>query len=242
MTSVNRRLFLQGAALAAITPVTVTSAIANSQSGRISISDAFSTEAQLTPLPFKSDKLDGISQKLIESHWKNNYGGSVRALNTIKERLDKALADDKTPAFIYNDLKREHLMRMGSVVLHEFYFGNMSPPQERNPQLDKALTAAFGSVKNWEKEFRLIGAGLGGGSGWVMLAWNTHTQTLENYWMADHMHAPASSQPILVMDMYEHSYHMDYGAAATQYVDAFFKNINWKVVASRLDKALTTKW
>ena len=118
----------------------------------------------------------------------------------------------------------------------------MSPPQERDPQLDKALTAAFGSVKNWEKEFRLIGAGLGGGSGWVMLAWNTHTQTLENYWMADHMHAPASSQPILVMDMYEHSYHMDYGAAATQYVDAFFKNINWKVVASRLDKALTTKW
>ena len=76
----------------------------------------------------------------------------------------------------------------------------------------------------------------------MMLAWNTHTQTLENYWMADHMHAPASSQPILVMDMYEHSYHMDYGAAATQYVDAFFKNINWKVVASRLDKALTTKW
>ena len=178
MTSVNRRLFLQGAALAAITPVTVTSAIANSQSGRISISDAFSTEAQLTPLPFKSDKLDGISQKLIESHWKNNYGGSVRALNTIKERLDKALADDKTPAFIYNDLKREHLMRMGSVVLHEFYFGNMSPPQERDPQLDKALTAAFGSVKNWEKEFRLIGAGLGGGSGWVMLAWNTHTKTI----------------------------------------------------------------
>ena len=130
-------------------------------------------------------------------------------------------------------------MRTGSVVLHEYYFDNLSPPQARDKQLDKELTAAFGSVQTWEKEFRRIGAGLGGGSGWVMLAWNTHTQTLENYWLADHMHTPAASLPILVMDMYEHSYHMDYGAATAKYIDAFFKNINWQAVTTRLDSALT---
>jgi Fe-Mn family superoxide dismutase len=104
--------------------------------------------------------------------------------------------------------------------------------------LEQALARAFGSVANWEKEFRRIGAGLGGGSGWVMLAWNRHSQTLENYWMRDHMHAPAASEPLLVMDMYEHSYHMDYGAATGQYIDAFMRNVNWQVVAARLDAAM----
>ena len=129
-------------------------------------------------------------------------------------------------------------MRTGSVVLHEYYFDNMAPPGSRDEELDQELARAFGSTQNWEKEFRRIGAGLGGGSGWVMLAWNVHAETLENYWMWDHMHAPVASIPILVMDMYEHSYHMDYGAATGQYLDAFIRNINWSVVAARLGNAI----
>ena len=129
-------------------------------------------------------------------------------------------------------------MRTGSVVLHELYFDNISSPIDRVADLDRDLARAFGSVENWDREFRRIGAGLGGGSGWVMLAWNTHAQTLENYWMADHMHAPVSSIPLLVMDMYEHSYHMDYATATGQYIDAFLRNTNWNVVAQRLSHAV----
>lgn len=201
------------------------------------ITSAFAIDTPIRPLTFEPDQLDGISALVIQSHWENNYAGSVRALNTIKERLSAALADDSVPAFVYNDLKREHLMRTGSVILHELYFENLAPPSSRNGDLDRALAAAFGSVSNWEKEFKRIGAGLGGGSGWVMLAWNQHFGILENYWMADHMHCPTHASPILVMDMYEHSYHLDYGAAAGQYIDAFMRNIDWGVMAQRLDTA-----
>lgn len=99
---------------------------------------------------------------------------------------------------------------------------------------------AFDSYAAWESEFRRIGAGLGGGSGWVMLGFHRHTRQLENYWMADHAHAPVAVAPLLVMDMYEHSYHMDYGAAAAGYIDAFFDNINWDVVGARLAHQTST--
>jgi superoxide dismutase, Fe-Mn family len=237
MTSISRRSFVQTLPLGVAALSGVGSAYAQQQ--ELVVPNAFGSDLQLKPLLFEADQLDGLSEKLIISHWQNNYGGSVRALNTIKQRLQVALSDDTVPAFVYNDLKREHLMRAGSVVLHEYYFDNMAPPGSRDSEFDSALAQAFGSVQNWEKEFRRIGAGLGGGSGWVMLAWNMSAQTLENYWMWDHMHAPAASVPILVMDMYEHSYHMDYGAATGQYIDAFVRNINWQVVAERLHNALT---
>ena len=237
MTSISRRSFVQTLPLGVAALSGVGSADAQQQ--ELVVPNAFGSDLQLKPLLFEADQLDGLSEKLIISHWQNNYGGSVRALNTIKQRLQVALSDDTVPAFVYNDLKREHLMRAGSVVLHEYYFDNMAPPGSRDSEFDSALAQAFGSVQNWEKEFRRIGAGLGGGSGWVMLAWNMSAQTLENYWMWDHMHAPAASVPILVMDMYEHSYHMDYGAATGQYIDAFVRNINWQVVAERLHNALT---
>lgn len=237
MTSETKRAFLRSAAIStlAIPVVASTKAIAQSRS---QTPFAFESNIELKPLSFDPSQLDGLSEGLILSHWQNNYGGSVRALNTIKQRLQVALEDDAIPAFLYNDMKREHLMRTGSVVLHEYYFDNMAPPGGRDGELDRELARAFGSTQNWEKEFRRIGAGLGGGSGWVMLAWNLHTETLENYWMVDHMHAPAASIPILVMDMYEHSYHMDYGAATGRYLDAFIRNINWSVVANRLGNAI----
>lgn len=236
MRHTTRRTFLKALPIAALAAPVFVAPRADAQTPLIP--DAFASELDLKPLPFAADSLDGFSGRIISSHWQNNYGGSVRALNTIKQRLQAALADDTVPAYVYNDLKREHLMRTGSVVLHEYYFDNLSPPGARDSELDRALTCAFGSVQNWEKEFRRIGAGLGGGSGWVMLAWNVHARTLENYWMWDHMHAPAASIPLLVMDMYEHSYHMDYGAATGEYIDAFMRNVNWATVASRLDVAL----
>ena len=81
----------------------------------------------------------------------------------------------------------------------------------------------------------LFAAGLGGGSGWVLLGYNHQFGMLENYWMADHMHSPVATTPLLAIDMYEHSYHMDYGAATARYIDAFFQNVDWDVVVARVE-------
>jgi len=189
------------------------------------------------PLTFDPARLDGLSEKLIRSHWENNYGGSVKALNAVKQKLEQALADKDIPPFMYDDLKREHLMRTGSVVFHELYFGNLGGNGKADAEMRKSIGAAFGGFDGWEAEFRRIGAGLAGGSGWVVLGYNLHSGQIENYWLADHLHAPAATLPLLVMDMYEHSYQMDYGAAATRYIDTFFRNIRWETVGERLAHA-----
>lgn len=190
-------------------------------------------DLQPKPLPFVPAKLEGLSAKLIESHWANNYSGSIKVLNAVNKQLNQALSSADTPAFIYNDLKREHLLRTGSVILHELYFGNLGGAGKIISSMKSALVTHFGTVERWESEFRKIAQGLGGGSGWVVLGYNTHFKKLENYWMGDHAHYPVATVPLLVMDMYEHSYHMDFGAAANKYIDAFFNNINWDEVARR---------
>jgi Fe-Mn family superoxide dismutase len=207
----------------------------------MSTSPAFQSSAELKPLPFDPSKLNGLSERLIRSHWENNYGGSVKALAQVKARLAQAAADKDLPPYVYNDLKREHLVRTGSVVLHELYFENLGGNGQAGNTEREAIAQAFGSFDAWETEFRRIGAGLGGGSGWVVLGFNLHTRQLENYWMADHAHAPAATLPVLVMDMYEHSYQMDFGAAAAKYIDAFFQNIQWEAVGARLAAANGTR-
>lgn len=239
-----RRQLIKGATVglaagvAAVGSVRVDSVFAaeTDRSSALAISKlAFDNDHVLQPLPFDAANLTGLSAGLIESHWANNYGGSVRALNETNKRLAQALADPDMPAFIYNDLKREHLMRTGSVVLHELYFENLGGDGAATAGLRSQVAQAFGNFDRWETEFRRIAGGLGGGSGWVILGYNRHFQALENYWMADHMHSPATTVPLLVLDMYEHSYHMDYGAATARYVDAFFKNINWDRVVQRME-------
>lgn len=197
---------------------------------------AFATQPELKPLPFDPSRLHGLSERLIRSHWEDNYGGSVKALVAVKSRLAQAAGDKDLPPYVYNDLKREHLVRTGSVVLHELYFENLGGGGDAPRAARDAIADAFGSFEAWETEFRRIAAGLGGGSGWVMLGFNRHMQQLENYWMADHAHAPTVTDPVLVMDMYEHSYQMDFGAAAAKYIDAFFANIQWDAVAARLER------
>jgi Fe-Mn family superoxide dismutase len=203
-------------------------------------SPAFQSQDALKPLTFDPSLLNGLSEHLIRSHWENNYGGSVKALANVKTRLGQAAGDKDLPPYIYNDLKREHLVRTGSVVLHELYFENLGGSGQAGSAERQALAQAFGSFDAWETEFRRIGAGLGGGAGWVVLGFNQHAGQLENYWMADHAHGPAATLPILVMDMYEHSYQMDFGAAAAKYIDAFFRNIQWEAVGARLAAARKT--
>lgn len=244
MTTFNRRDFLltsTSIGLAALTSETILAKTQEPSPANPILVPAFAATHDAKPLPFDPSKLEGLSEKLIRSHWENNYGGSVKALNTVKQKLAGLQEDTGTPAFIYNDLKREHLMRTGSMVLHELYFGNLGGHEPADAGTQKALSQTFGSQSAWEKEFRRMGAGLGGGSGWVTLGYNLHSGLLENYWQADHLHAPTATLPILVMDMYEHSYQMDYGAAAAGYIDAFFRNIHWETVAIRLEKAVKAR-
>jgi Fe-Mn family superoxide dismutase len=123
---------------------------------------AFGAQVTPTPLPFDPKRLNGLSEKLLQSHWENNYVGAVKALNTVRGRLAQALADANTPPYVYNGLKREQLMRTGSVVLHDLYFANLGGSGAAGADLRTKIAASFGTFDSWEAEFRKIGAGLGG--------------------------------------------------------------------------------
>lgn len=198
-----------------------------------SAAPAFRGQHQIKPLPFDPAKLNGISEKLIRSHHENNYAGAVRALNAVEQRLDAMLKDKDLPPYVYGDLKREELVRTGSVVLHENYFANLGSDGKAGGEILNVLKQTWGSYEQWETEFKRTGNALGGGSGWVILALNFHTGELHNYWSWDHMHNAPFSRPLLALDMYEHAYHIDYGAAAAKYVDAFMQNIKWEEVNRR---------
>lgn len=232
MSESSRREFMQGTATLALAAAAAAPLPAATPETAAS-GTAFGYQHAPVPLPFDAKSLKGISEKLIQSHWENNYTGAVKALNLVRGHLTQSLQDADTPPYIYNGLKREQLLRTGSVVLHELYFANLGGDGKAGAGLRTRIGAAFGSFDAWESEFRKIAQGLAGGTGWVVLGYNEHLKVLENYWMADHATAPAFTRPLLVMDMYEHAFQMDYGAAAAKYIDAFFTNINWDTVARR---------
>jgi Fe-Mn family superoxide dismutase len=190
----------------------------------------------LKPLPFDPKSLRGLSERLIVSHWENNYGGALKALNAINQRLDDMFLDESVQPFVYGDLKRDQLLRKGSVVLHELYFGNLGGDGSAKGEIRQLIEQDFGSYANWLTEFKKTAHSLSGGSGWVILAFDFHTGKLVNYWGQDHMHSVPLSVPLLVMDMYEHSYHIDFGAAAAKYVEAVLDNINWEEVERRYQR------
>jgi Fe-Mn family superoxide dismutase len=152
---------------------------------------------------------------LIVSHWENNYGGAVKRLNAITTQL-AGLDFGTASVFVINGLKREELIATNSMILHELYFDGLGEGGTLDTALRESLTRDFGSVERWRTEFVAMGKAMGGGAGWVLLM--------------------AGATPILAHDMYEHSYHLDYGAAAAKYVDAFMDNINWANVV-RLHEA-----
>jgi len=143
------------------------------------------------------------------------------------------------PVFAVNGLKREELIATNSMILHECYFAGLGGDgQLAAGGLHERLAQDFGSLERWRGEFTAMGKALGGGSGWVLLVWSDRCARLVNQWAADHTHALAGATPILALDMYEHSYHIDYGAKAAAYVDAFMQNINWHSVAQTYEKCL----
>jgi len=180
--------------------------------------------------------LSGLSLKLIESHYENNYGGALRRLNAITEQLE-ALDFAKAPVNVVNGLKREELVALNSTLLHELYFASMGGEGKVTKALSEALARDFGSVQKWRTEFSAMGYALGGGSGWVLLTWMPRDGRLINQYASDHSQSVAGGVPILALDMYEHAYHIDFGANAKAYVDTFMRNVDWAAVEGRFEDA-----
>ena len=190
---------------------------------------------QMKVLSCDPAKLPGLSEKLIVSHYENNYGGAVKRLNAITAQL-AALDFATAPVFVIHGLKREELIASNSMILHELYFDSLGSCNGPDGTLKAALERDFGSVEKWQAEFSAMGKAQGGGSGWVLLTWSNRDRKLVNQWAADHTCLLAGATPILALDMYEHSYHMDFGAKAAAYVDAYMQNINWNNAAKLLNQ------
>ena len=189
----------------------------------------------MKPLACDPQRIKGMSEKLIVSHYENNYGGAVKRLNAIAEQL-AALDFASAPIFTVNGLKREELIAANSMILHELFFASLGAESEPDATMRDALARDFGSLGRWRAEFAAMGKALGGGSGWVLLTWSRRDGKLVNQWAPDHTHTLAGGEPILALDMFEHAYHVDYGAKAAAYVEAFMHAIDWPNVRRRFDK------
>ena len=206
---------------------------------------ATSGTMMVRPLLLKPQWMNGLSERLLVSHYENNYGGAVRRLNAIRTRL-ATLDWAHTPVFEINGLKREELIAASSVILHEIYFDSLgghgdNPPsgaEEPPAGLAQALERDFGSVTAWRSEFTSMAKALAGGSGWVILAWSECLGRLINQWAADYAHNLPGATPILALDMYEHAYHLDFGARAAAYVDQVMANLNWERIGARYRLAI----
>src|ERR1700755_1244866 len=173
----------------------------------------------IKPIGCDPARVKGMSERLIVSHYENDYCGAVKRLNLIEERLAE-LHYANAAGFLVNGLKREQLIAMNSMILHEVFFDGLGAQSEPGSALTQGLARDFGSYELWHAEFTAMGKALGGGSGWVLLTWSPRDGRLVNQWASDHCHTLAGGTPILALDMYEHSYHMDFGAKAASYVDA----------------------
>ena len=182
---------------------------------------------EMKPLSCIPARLKGLSEQLIVSHYENNYGGAVKRLSAITAQLE-SLDFATAPVFVINGLKREELIASNSMILHELYFDGLGSESVPDNELRSALVRDFGSLERWQAQFAAMGKALGGGSGWVLLNYSHRDKKLVNQWAADHTCSLAGGSPILALDMYEHSYHMDYGSKAAGYVDAYMQNINWE--------------
>lgn len=192
-------------------------------------------EHKSIPLPFAAGSLKGLSERLLTSHHDNNYGGAVNNLNRVEKELAQVTA--ATPPFTVAALREKELLFFNSKSLHESYFGNLGGSGHRNAGVDSALAQTYGSTARWEEHWRATAQGLGGGSGWVTLVLELETGALRTVASTNHTQGLVMGVPVLVLDMYEHSYALDFGAAAPKYVDAFLENVNWEVVGRRLEGA-----
>jgi Fe-Mn family superoxide dismutase len=196
---------------------------------------------RIAPLHCRPWLLNGIPARLIESHYENNYGGALERLNALTAEiagLDPAVA----PPAAIGRLKRDQLIALNSTLLHELYFASLGGDGRAVPAaLATALARDFGSIERWRAEFVALATALAGGSGWVLLSYVPRDGALINQTASDHGQSIAGAIPILALDMYEHAYHLEFGANAAAYIAAFMRNIDWAAVQARYEDATGTK-
>jgi Fe-Mn family superoxide dismutase len=223
-TDTKRRDFIRNVGAVAASTAVLASTQAPAQGSQQAGGNA--VPYQPKPMSFDPKSIAGISEKVLVSHYENNYVGAVKRLNAIGTQLAE-LDFAKAPNFVINGLKREELIASNSMILHEIYFDGLGGGSKAGGPLADAIARDFSSVERWRAEFVAMGKAEGGGSGWVILAYSPRDKRLVNQWAADHSTTLAGGRPVLVLDMYEHAYHMDYGAAAARYVDVYMEAIRW---------------
>jgi superoxide dismutase, Fe-Mn family len=177
--------------------------------------------------------MPGFSETLLKNHF-TLYQGYVTNTNKVLDTLDALLKDGKAATPEFAELKRRLGWEFDGMRLHEYYFENLGA-SALDPQgaLAKKLAADFGSVENWEKDFRATGAMRG--IGWVALYQDPASGRLVNFWINEHDGGhPAGGTPVLIMDVFEHAFMIDYGLKRADYIAAFFTNINWKAAEGRV--------
>lgn len=178
--------------------------------------------------------MEGFSETLMNNHM-TLYKGYVNNTNKLLELCDSMARQGKLDGVEFAELKRRLGWEFNGMRLHEYYFENLGGKAPLNVagKLAQAIKTSFGSLESWEREFKAIGAMRG--IGWVILYQDTNTKRLINFWINEHdVGHPAGLIPLLVMDVFEHAYMIDYGLKKAQYIEAFFKNIDWQVVESRM--------
>ena len=194
---------------------------------------------RLAPMFCRPWALNGITPRLIESHYEGNYGAAVQRLNAVTAELE-ALDFARAPAEAVGRLKRDQAALLNSTLLHELYFASIGGDGRAvPPAMAEALARDFGSVDRWRREFIALAESLGsGGTGWVLLTWMPRDGQLINQVATDHSQSATGGIPILAIDMYEHAYALDFGANAPAYVATFMRNIEWAATQGRYDDAI----
>lgn len=193
------------------------------------------------PRKFELKALDGISDNQIAQHRDTLYVGYVNKLNEIEERL--RTVDASKANQVYSDfrgLKADETFALNGVVLHELYFENLGGKGSKpKGKLADLIAKEFGSLEKWTENFKACGMAA---RGWVILGLCTYDGKLHNYCLDTHnFNFPANTVPVLVMDVYEHAYVIDYGVKRPPYIDAFMKNIDWAAAERRLDRINLTE-
>jgi len=176
----------------------------------------------------------GFSDTLLKNHF-TLYQGYVTNTNKVLDTLDAMLKEGKTAIPEYAELKRRLGWEFNGMRLHEYYFENLGGKSgiDKSGKLAKKLEAVFGSYEMWEKDFRAVGAMRG--IGWAVLYQDVVSGALINFWINEHDTAhPAGCVPLLIMDVFEHAFMIDYGLKRADYIEAFFKNVNWTAAEKRL--------
>ncbi len=178
--------------------------------------------------------MEGFSDTLLKNHF-TLYQGYVTNTNKLIDTLTPMLKEGKSGTPEFAELKRRLGWEFNGMRLHEYYFENLGGKGglEKTSRVYQKLSEGFGSYEAWEKEFKAVG--MMRGIGWTILYQDNLSGRIINFWINEHdVGHPAGCTPILILDLFEHAFMIDYGLKRADYVEAYFKNIQWKAVEGRL--------